>query len=349
MVDLRPTEEQRRLVDGVADVLRERFPTTRYARLSRRELPDHWKLVAELGWLGLGVPAERDGAGLNVAEQALVNREFGRFLLPVSVLATGHAAAVAADRAQWELCGGLMSGRARCALAIPFGAARVTPDEVAGSFQLVDPEGAAHVLVVGSSVLAVVESQSLKLKPVQAVDETISLARANCESLPPLASATSPGLLAALRLLLTAQLVGIAEVATARAAEYAKTRHQFGKPIGSFQAVAHLCADNAVRAEAAFCQLVFAAIALRDGRTDASFQLDAAQLVATDAAVTNATDNIQVHGGMGFSAECDAHHFLKRALLLRQLADSLAEPARGMLEAPSPYTSTQNDPHSQTQ
>jgi len=337
MVDLRPTEEQRRLVDGVAAVLSERFPTTRYARLSRREAPDHWALVAELGWLGLGVAAAQSGAGLGIAEQVLVNREFGRFLLPVSVLATGYASAVAADRTEWNLSERFMTGSARCALGVPFGAAIVAADEVAGSFQVVDAEGASHVLVASGSALAIVDAQLLQLEPVEAIDETVSLARAKCAALRPLASATSPDLLAALRLLLTAQLVGIAEIATARAAEYAKTRHQFGKPIGSFQAVAHLCADNAVRAEAAFCQLVFAAVALRDQRPDAIFQVDAAQLVAADAAVTNASDNIQVHGGMGFSAECDAHHFLKRALLLRQLAGSLAEPAQGLLEAQSPY------------
>ena len=95
--------------------------------------------------------------------------------------------------------------------------------------------------------------------------------------------------------------------------QYVKTRHQFGKPIGSFQAVKHRCADMAVRAEVARSATIYAVISVRDGTPDQDFQLDVAKLLCANAYIQNAADNVQNHGGMGFTWECDAHLFVKRA------------------------------------
>ena len=95
--------------------------------------------------------------------------------------------------------------------------------------------------------------------------------------------------------------------------EYAKVRHQFGKPIGSFQAVKHRCADMAVRAEVARSATTYTAVSVRDGAADADFQVAVAKLLCANAYLQNAADNVQNHGGMGFTWECDAHLFVKRS------------------------------------
>ena len=120
----------------------------------------------------------------------------------------------------------------------------------------------------------------------------------------------------------------IAEATRDMSSEYAKIRVQFGPPIGVNQAIKHACADMALRAEAASAQLLFAALSVDEGRSDAAFQVAAARIVATDAAVENATRTIQVHGGMGYTFEHDAHLFLKRARVLdRVLGDSRSQMA----------------------
>jgi alkylation response protein AidB-like acyl-CoA dehydrogenase len=96
-------------------------------------------------------------------------------------------------------------------------------------------------------------------------------------------------------------------------------RQQFGRPIGAFQAIKHHCANMAITAEALSSLLEVAAIAARDGRDDAAFHIAALRLLAPKAALANARTCIQIHGGMGFSAEADAHHFLKQAHMLSRL------------------------------
>ena len=133
-------------------------------------------------------------------------------------------------------------------------------------------------------------------------------------------------------MLVAAVLVGVAEAARDDAVSYVKDRFQFGKPIGVFQAVKHPCADMAVACEAAWFQTTMAAIAMRDGLPDASFQAAAAKAVATRSAIRGAESDVQIHGGYGFTAEYDPHLFVKRAHVLdrlagdtsRQLADVLA-------------------------
>ncbi len=120
-------------------------------------------------------------------------------------------------------------------------------------------------------------------------------------------------------LLVSAQLLGMAEAARDLSVDHAQTRHQFGKPIGAFQAIKHHCADMAVDAEMLSAQLDMAAIAVRDGRDDAAFQAAALRRLAPRVALFNTRTAIQVHGGIGFSAEADIHHYLKQAHVLSRL------------------------------
>jgi len=125
-----------------------------------------------------------------------------------------------------------------------------------------------------------------------------------------------------------AQLVGIAAACTDAAVAYAKERQQFDKPIGSFQAVKHLCADMFVRADTARAAVHSAAAALDDpGSADEVRAVASAKLLAAQAAIANARSSLQVHGGMGFTWEVDVHLYLKRAWLLDKVFGGQAEHA----------------------
>jgi alkylation response protein AidB-like acyl-CoA dehydrogenase len=117
-------------------------------------------------------------------------------------------------------------------------------------------------------------------------------------------------------------LVGIAETALSLLVDYAKVRQTFGKPIGSYQAVRHPCADIAMRLEAARCQLWFAATAMKESESDALGHLNAAKYLANEGAALATDLNIQLHGGIGVTDEHDAHILMKHALLLRKLFGS---------------------------
>ena len=114
-------------------------------------------------------------------------------------------------------------------------------------------------------------------------------------------------------------LLGLSEAALDLIVEYAKVRETFGKPIGSWQAVRHTCADMAVAVEGARAQLWYAATALKEGRGDAPAHLDAAKHLANEAALFATDSNIQLHGGIGVTDEHNAHLLMKHAALLSRL------------------------------
>jgi alkylation response protein AidB-like acyl-CoA dehydrogenase len=146
---------------------------------------------------------------------------------------------------------------------------------------------------------------------------------------------TAP-LAARAQVLLAAALVGLAEHACDLAVEYAKVREQFGKPIGSFQAIKHRCADMAVRQRLAWYQTSLACLKLENGAPDAALHVASAKLLAAEAAHENGRACVQIHGGIGFQAECDAHWFLKRARVYDQAGGDIDRQAAVVLAAPPP-------------
>jgi alkylation response protein AidB-like acyl-CoA dehydrogenase len=118
-------------------------------------------------------------------------------------------------------------------------------------------------------------------------------------------------------------LAGLAQAALEMAVGYAGVREQFGRPIGSFQAVKHHCANMALAARLACDQVCFAAMAFDDDRDDVALQIESALFVAGTAAIENTGKNIQIHGGIGFSDEADPHRLLKRARLIIEIAGGL--------------------------
>jgi hypothetical protein len=132
-------------------------------------------------------------------------------------------------------------------------------------------------------------------------------------------------------ILLAALLTGAAESALAETVTYAGMREQFGQPIGRFQAVKHRCADMAVRSELAWAQTMVASLALQSHLPDVALHAPAALLLAKSAARDNAKAAVQLHGGMGFQAECLAHRFVKRSHVYAGLAGPPADLRRRII------------------
>lgn len=310
-IDILPDAEETQIVDSVVDVTTGEFPLERLQERHGASLtPAQWTLAAEMGWFGLTLDEAQGGLGLGVTIEALLHREFGRNLLSPNLVATSAMALLIAQSGGQE--NGYLTGERRAAFALAQGQ----------GFCLVDAEGVDTVLVPSDNGLLMLDMQDVRSgSGLEGIDSTLPLVRGECEVMAkPVPEAVSLHV----ELLLAAALSGMADAAAQMATEYAKIRHQFGKPIGSFQAIGHACADASMRSEAAHAQVLFAAIALRDDHADARFQVASAARVAAQAAFVNATMNIHTHGGMGYSAECQAHFYLKRSLLLQRLVNPLA-------------------------
>lgn len=272
-----------------------------------------WPTLVEVGWAGLEVPEEFGGAGATFAEIAVICEELGRAAaatgyLGSAVLTVGTLNLLAPSDVRDELLGGVASGGVRLAVALD------APDFVP------DAEGADHILLVTAGGVYVVDPCVVS-RPV--LDETRRLATVTtgrgAEALPFAAATGDP-----LRLLynraavaVAADSLGIAEAMLGATVDYAKVRRQFGRPIGSFQAVKHACADMLVQVEVAR-ELVRAAVeSVAQGRDDAAASM--AKAYATGMAVDVAGKAMQLHGGIGYTWESGIHVYLKRAALNRSL------------------------------
>jgi alkylation response protein AidB-like acyl-CoA dehydrogenase len=321
MIDLLPSTEQEQLAESIARFLGDTLPADRFRNPARKPDQALWGQLAELGCFGLSSPEGLGGAGYGLTEEILAFREYGRHLVTPSVLATVLAARLAASAGDEALAGRLMRDEARAALAVPMAGASLGADGGAsGAFHLIDATEGDLLIAWTDEQAALYAAGSFGVAaPQLSLDRTAPLTRAEVSRVQPLL--TSPAndggrtdLEAAV--LIAAAQVGMTEAVLALAVEHAKTRVQFGHPIGVFQGVKHKCADMAMAVESAWSQTIYAALALSAGASDARFHALTAKLVASEAAVAAARDCIQIHGGMGFTAEVDAHLFLKRAHVL---------------------------------
>lgn len=299
MIDLLPSAEQRDIVDAVSDPIVEILPLARL-----HAAPDEGRgwlgQLAELGVLAIALGEDAGGAGLSVVEEALLFERLGRQLASPAILASVIAAHIAADYDQ-PLAQAIGAGQRSVALAIPSGTAVL----------LLDPGASPDlVLLIGPDGPVLHDAAPASRGILDSSQWALPLESATLAGVGKLAA---PAIAARAKLLIAAQLAGIAAAARDMGVDYAKLREQFGRPIGSFQAVKHHCADMAAAAMAAADLLAFAAVAQAQGRDDDGFQAEAALAVAIRAAVANAAANIQIHGGIGFSDEADPHLFVKHA------------------------------------
>jgi len=182
-----------------------------------------------------------------------------------------------------------------------------------------------------SAVLLDTGSDSVRLRPVEALDVVEPAAAVDVQAVaaPLVPIAAFPA--ARIRVVLAAELVGTAQRALDGAVAYAKERRQFGRPIGSFQAIKHLLADRHVQLEAARMLVQTAAAALDEG-DDGEAAAAAALVAASDAADATTGDALQVHGGIGFTWEHPSHVYLKRARARRVLLGSPARQLDGLAD-----------------
>jgi alkylation response protein AidB-like acyl-CoA dehydrogenase len=317
-MDLLPSVDQTEIVTSVAELLREQASLD-FVReyVAPCDLSGLWAQLAELGLFGLGIDPGRGGVGLGLAEEVLTFREIGRALTPGPLLGTVLAAHLAEEAGDDALTERIASGAARVALAEPYrDPTAMSGSVVSGTFRVTDLSGADLVLAVTPDGAAILDAAAVEVRSSPTMDPTTEIGVGVIESGTALCSAATSRTWWRGCALTAALSTGIAEATRDQSVAYAKLREQFGRPIGTFQAVKHRCADMAVRAESAYFQTVFAALAWSSGDPNGTHHLASARIVSTDASRSNSADNIQNHGAMGFSQEVDAHLFAQRSLVL---------------------------------
>ncbi|MFD0552056.1 acyl-CoA dehydrogenase family protein [Streptomyces rectiviolaceus] len=290
-MDFQLTEDQRALKAGVRELLEGRFDGAALRDAADSAAPSLdralWRELGDAGFFSLRVPEEEGGVGLGIPEAVLAFEEAGRVLLPGPLVATFLAARDVTGAAQGATVVTAVSG-------------------VSGV------SGASGGLVPWLDEADVVRGDVSGAVPLRSVDPLTPLHRVTGGAGEGGAAASEADLLIA------AEQLGSAGKTCETAVRYARERTQFGQAIGAFQAVKHLCAQMLVRAEVARAA-VYAASVTGDGA-----EMTGAKLLADEAAVRNARDCLQVHGGMGFTWEADVHLHLKRAWVRAGLGKSAA-------------------------
>ncbi|MFD5690000.1 acyl-CoA dehydrogenase family protein [Streptomyces rubiginosohelvolus] len=327
-MDFQLSDDQRALRSGMRDLLGAVFDRDRLrAAVERDGALDRslWRELGAAGFFALRLPEEAGGVGLGLPEAVLLFEEAGRALLPGPLVATHLAAGLVKGAAEGEAVVTAVAADLPVAHLAEADAVLMVglPGEAWGAGVL-PGEGAGAEVLSGEALRAFVAAA----RPVRSMDPLTPLHRASADAKPapaasertradaervPAATERAPAHAGRLRfeavLLTAAEQLGSAARTTEAAVQHAGDREQFGSPIGSFQAVKHLCADMLARTEPARAAVYAAAV------TGDPAEIAAAKLLADEAAVRNARDCLQIHGGMGFTWEADVHLHLKRAWL----------------------------------
>jgi len=311
---------------------------------------DLWQQMAELGWLGLAFPESSGGAELSLVEQCIVLEELGRVLAPTPYLPTAMAAEAIqqlgneVQRAEW--LPRVASGELKATLELTeeSGDAPDAPPLVAhpegdgfvlsGSKLFVPDAGAADVFVVvaraegpGAGGLAAflvpAATPGVSVEPMRSMDllrplstvrfEGVALSASSRLGAEGDASAALERVLDRARVMICAESVGAAERCLEDSVQYASERIQFGRPIGVNQAIKHKCADMLLAVESSKSITYYAAWAAESSEDEAATTASMAKSYVGDAFRGVAGDNIQIHGGVGFTWEYDCHLYFKRA------------------------------------
>jgi len=345
------TETQQTLKKTTRQFLTAECPPAEVRRLMETETAFDaalWSKMAEQGWTGIIFPEEYGGIGMGMVEMAAVLEEMGRALLPgpflSTVLLAGSAIAHAGTESQKQrYLTAICQGSAKATLAILEEGASWSTDSVhlhasgsAGGYVLkgrklfVPDAGVADFLVCaarlrGDLALFIVPAgtHGVNIKATPAIDATRKL----CEVILDSVIVPQAGLLAigdraeaavehafaVSTVGLVAEMVGGMQRLLDVSVEYAKTRKQFGRPIGQFQAVQHMCADMLLMTESYRSAVYYAAWAMGEDESAASAAVSVAKAYASDAYREVGNRAIQVHGGMGFTWENDVHLYYRRA------------------------------------
>ncbi|MEZ0342126.1 acyl-CoA dehydrogenase family protein [Mycobacterium sp. pV006] len=290
-----------------------------------------WPVLVDAGWAGLEVPDRLGGAGAGFRETAVLLDQIGRAaantrLLGGAVLPAGVLNALPAGDTSDELLAGLADGATP--LAVAFGDFSFDSGQLTGRAGFVpDAADADQLLVCTDTAVVLARAADLTVRAQPVVDETRRLATVEADAAPAEKLADDPSLTRAVQqraaVAIACDSLGVAEQMLTATVDYVKVRRQFDRPIGSFQAVKHACADMLVGIEVSR-QLVADAVAAVADQQDAAVPAAMAKSHACAVAVDVAGKAMQLHGGIGYTWESGIHAYLKRATLNRALFGSTA-------------------------
>jgi alkylation response protein AidB-like acyl-CoA dehydrogenase len=274
------------------------------------------RLSAELGLTALAVPERFGGAGAGPGEVAVAVEELGRVLLPspylssaVAALALAGAAAACPDAAQWYLPG-LADGSVIATVALDADVTAAGGTITGTARNVVDGAAASLLLVRAGDELVAVAAGDAAVEPLGTLDQTRRQAAVRFDGVPALPAGPAATAVALQRVLLAAECAAAAEHCLDVTVAYLMSRRQFGRPIGAFQALKHRAADLKVAVTSAQAT---ARAAVRSAETDVTLLPPLAALHCARTFVQVAGEMIQLHGGIGFTWEHEAHLFFKRA------------------------------------
>ncbi|GAC1335971.1 MAG: acyl-CoA dehydrogenase family protein [Candidatus Dormibacteria bacterium] len=309
------SQEQYMLRDTVRDLLQKESSPRRVREAWDSETgrsAERWKKLGDLGVLGLTIPEEHGGAGMNEIDMVLVLEEAGRNILPEPLLEHAAVGAPLLARA------GTDAQKAEWLAKLATGEATVTVG--LGMEPYVQDATADLVILERDGELHAATQDRLSLTPLQSADGARRLFKVTAEldegtrmgdagehakwAFEHAAAATA------------AELVGIADAMLQQTVAYAKEREQFGRKIGSFQAVQHKLAETFLLVESAKSAIYYAAYALAQDLPDQHIHVSVAKAYAGDAERRANYESLQLHGGIGFTWEHDLHLWLKRGRAL---------------------------------
>lgn len=327
------TDEQRMIAETAQAFFTENATSERTRTAMAADGIDHalWQAFCqELGLSGIGIPEAAGGAGLGLVELAIIAEAAGAQVAALPMLGSlalvAQAIAAGGSAAQREAwLPALLSGEV-IAAHVAAGDLVVEEGRLSSSSAFVAHGSAAQLLLVsgaGGSWLLRADAPGVTITAQTTMDQTrpyarVALAGAEAEPLADHAAGETAANQAGL-VVLAAEGLGLAQAALDRTVAYARDRVQFGRAIGSFQAYKHRLADMMVEIEQARSAVYWAACAVDEGSGEAALALHAAKSFAADTAFRCAGDMIQLHGGIGFTWEHDAHLFFKRARALQTL------------------------------
>lgn len=326
------TDEQAMIADTVRGFFAEQATSERTRVAMAADGIDRalWtSLCGELGLGGIALPEAHGGSGLGMVEFAILAEAAGAQVAAIPLLSLAMPArAIAAggseaQRAEWL---------SRLAAGEAIAAAAGTPvlgidgGKLTGSFEFVAHGGTCDMFVLGHENHAWIvraDSPGVRVETLTTMDQTRPFARIVLDAAEGEPLADGAAAFAAARvggwLCLAAEALGGAQACLDRTVGYSHERVQFGRPIGSFQAYKHRLADMMVEIEQARSAVYWAACAIDEGSKEASLALHAAKSFAADTFFRCAGDMIQLHGGIGFTWEHDAHLYFKRARAIQTM------------------------------
>ena len=306
-MDFDLSADQIALRDAARELLNVRASSERVRKVLDTEAgydAELWREMAAQGWLAIDVPESDGGLGLGFVEVAVLAEEIGRHVAPAPFVSTVLARRALAGHPEWSE----RLATAEAIAAVGWGTGVV-----------VDAPIALVYLDVWERGVTAYEDDSLSESALPSMDQTRRVGRIDVSTL---TSGIQVGdedlateLLDAGATLYAAELLGAAQRMLEVSVEYAKVREQFGRPIGSFQAVKHRCADMLVDVEGMRSAVWYAAWAVDTNADDRSLAASTAKAWASDAGMRVMNSALQVHGGIGFTWEHDLHLYLKRAQL----------------------------------